>query len=193
MLIKRRMNKKGQMTLLLILLVLGLFVAVVFLLVGGIVMVRINNALDQDIDVGQVNLADINADTFGHATTMYLNNADWWGICLIFGMVLGIFLSAYILRNQYAKWMIILDIFIIVAVFMIALYMSSTYQTLLDALANVGEDFLEAYTPKTSLFFLNLPIFIPIIGVIAMVLSHSSIPKRREERLQEGGYLQGSY
>ncbi|GAH85610.1 unnamed protein product, partial [marine sediment metagenome] len=134
---------------------------------------------------------DVNADTFGQFNTMVINNADWWGMSLIFGMIIGLFLSSYILRGRLPKWGLILDIFIILFVFFISLYISSIYQTLLDSLASADITFLEDYVAKTSMFVLNLPIFVVIIGVIMMILFHSSIPKRTEERIQEGGFLRG--
>ena len=157
----------------------------------GVIVVNINNALNQDIDMGQTNLAEINAKTFGMFAMTYLNHADWWGMAIIIGMVIGLFLSAYIMRNTLPKWGIIIDIFIIVGMFILSLYISSSYSILLDSLNSAGETFLEVYTPRTSTFMINLPIFIVIIGVIMMVLFHSSIPRRSEERYQEGGYLRG--
>ena len=105
------------------------------------------------------------------------------GILSIFGMILGLFLSSYILRNTLPKWAIVLDIIIIVAVFIFALYLSSAYGSVMDGLASSGEFFLEDNLPKTSKFMLNLPIYVAIIGAIMMVLFHSSIPRKREEEL----------
>ena len=184
-------NKRGQMTIFMIILILACLFTVIFLLVGGIVAIKMNEALSQNITIGSVNLAEVNADTFGVYTTTYLNNADWWGLSIIFGMVMGLFLSSYFLRNKFPKWGLILDIFIIVAMFIVALYIASTYNLLLNTLSSAGEDFLEVYAPKTSMFVVNLHIFTVIIGVIMMVLFHSTIPRRTEERLQEGGFLQG--
>ncbi len=188
---RNNMNKKGQMSIFMIFLIFGLLAFTIMILVGGVIVVRINNDLNQDIDMGQVNLADLNADTFGVFATTYLNHADWWGICIIFGMILGLFLASYFMRDTLPKWGIILDIFIIIGMFILSLYISSSYSTLLDALSSAGENFLEVYTPRTSTFMVNLPIFIVIIGVISMVLFHSSIPRKKEERYQRGGYLQG--
>lgn len=189
--IMSKKNRRGQMSILAILLIAGLLGFLIFIFVGGVIVVKINNALNQDVEIGQVNLQNVTADTIGKVTTMYLNNADWWGVSVIFGMVLGIFISAYFLRGTVAKWGIILDIFIILALFFVSLYVSSTYKIILDAFATAGETFLEDYTPKTSIFMINLPIFIVVIGVIAMVLFHSSIPRKTEEAYQSGGYLQG--
>ena len=188
---KGRMNHKGQMTFFFFLIIVGVLAISIMLLVGGITTVKINEALDQNISLGQVNLADLNADTFGVVATTYINSADWWGIAAIFGMILGLFLSSYMLRNKFPKIGIILDILIIVAAFLFSTYISSTYRILLDSLASAGETFLEVYTPKTSLFILNLPIFSVIIGVIMMILFHSSIPNKPEERAMSGGSLQG--
>ncbi len=187
----KKKNKKGQSTIMMVVMLLFLFFAAILFLVGGITVVKINNALDIDLEVGQVNLAEVNALTFGKYQEMFLVNADWWGTSLIFGMVLGLFLSSYFLRGTFPKWGIVLDIFIILFIFLTSLYVSATYQILMDVMAGAGETFLEDYTPKFSMFILNLPVFVVIIGVIMMILFHSRIPKRTEDRIQQGGFLQG--
>ncbi len=184
-------NKKGQITIFMAFLVLGLLIGAIMLLVGGFAVFKMNEALDINISLGQVNLAEENAKTFGKFNEMFITSADWWGVSLIFGMVLGLFLSAYFVRGRFPKWGIILDIFIILFIFFISLYVSATYQTLLDGLAGAGITYLEDHVTKTSMFILNLPIFVVIIGVVMMILFHSSIPKRTEERIQQGGFLQG--
>jgi hypothetical protein len=187
------MHSKGQMTIFIAIFFLALLFGAILLVTGGMVVTKINNALDLDIDLGQVNLKDTNEETFGKVEEMYTNNADFWGMSLIIGLILGLFGASYFTRNTFPKWGIVLDIFILVAFFIFALYMSSTYQTTLDALASAEETFLEDETPKFSMFLLNLPVFVVIIGVVAMVLFHSSIPRKQEERIQQGGYLQGAY
>jgi len=184
-------NRRGQMTIFLILLLLLALFAVVVIFVGGLVIVKTNDALDINVSLGQVNLKTVNAQTIGQVADMYTNNADWWGIAIIFGMIFGLFISAYLFRNSVPKWVIVIDILIIVVTFIAAVYISSSYSILLDALATSGETFMEDYTPKTAMFVLNLPIFVVIIGVVMMVLFHSSIPRKREEEEQRGGLLQG--
>ncbi len=184
-------NKRGQSTLLMVILLVALFLGTILLLVGGLVTTQINSALDVNVSMGQVNLKDINAVTFGKFNEMVINNSDWWGMSLIFGMIFGLFLSSYLLRNRFPKWGIVLDIFIIMFVFFVSLYISSIYGTLLDALSSAGITFLEDHVVKTSMFVLNLPVFVVVIGVIMMILFHSSIPKRTEEKIQEGGFLRG--
>jgi len=184
-------NKKGQITIFIVFLLLGLLIGAIMLLVGGLVTSKINEALDINISLGQVNLAEENAKTFGKFNEMFITSADWWGMSLIFGMVLGLFLSSYFVRGRFPKWGIILDIFIILFVFITSLYISSSYQILLDSLASAGITYLEDNVAKTSMFILNLPVFVVIIGVVMMILFHGSIPRRTEERIQQGGFLQG--
>lgn len=188
------LNSKGQSTVFMVILIIISLLTVIFLFVGGLVVYKINDALSLNVSLGQVNLADTNAKTWGQLNQMYLVHADWWGLSIIFGMIAGLLLSAYFMRNKYPKWGIVLDIFMIFACFIVSLYVKSSYQTLLDALNTAGEPFLETYVAKTSMFVLNLPIFVVIIGVLMMILFHSSIPRRTEEGYsdyQGGGYLQG--
>lgn len=184
-------NKKAQSTMLIVILIIGVFFASIILLILGLVSTSMNSALDQDIELGQVNLAEVNSNTFGKFNDMVVDNADWWGVSVIFGMILGLFLSSYFLRNTFPKWGIVLDIFIIITMFVVSLYMSSSYQLLLDGLAQSGLTFLEDSVTSTSMFMLNLPVFVVIVGVMMMILFHSAIPRRTEERIQQGGILRG--
>lgn len=162
----------------LILLILVSIGVVLFLFIGGVIITKTYNALNQDVDIGQVNLANLTSQTFGVYYTTYLNQADWWGSGVIFGMILGLMISAFVTRGRFPKAGLILDIGIIIAFFILSIYISNSYETLAISLNNAGETFLDDYAPKTSNFILNLPIYTVIIGVICMILFHSPIPKR---------------
>lgn len=185
-----RGNRGGQITLLLFFGIFIVFAGVMFLLVVGITSSKINDALDQDIAVGQVNLQTINSQTYGVFHSTLINNADWWGAGLIFGVILGIFLSAFLTRRLAKKVGIVIDIFVIFAFFLFSLYLRKVYSLIVDAFTGAGEPFLEATLPNTSSFLLNLPVYVVIVGVIAMVLFHSSITTKQEE-LVGGGSFQG--
>lgn len=193
MLIGLKKNKRGQLTWLILPVLIVLFIAMIGFLVVGIVSSKINDTLNQDIQLGAVNLAEVNAQTFGMFNYMLMRHADWMGVCVIFGLILGLFLSAYITRNRFPKWGLILDIFLIFAIYILALYLKSTYQLILDSFSGIGESFLENSMPKSSMFMLNLPIFTVIIGAIMMILFHSSIPKKEEEANFERNYFPGQY
>lgn len=174
-------NKKGISTIYLFIGIFILFSFVITLIVIGSFAVHFNESLDKNITIGQVNLKTINEQTVGQFNTMVLNNADWWGTSVIFGMVLGLFLVSYFTRNKFPKITIILDIFFIFIAFIISLYLSKAYLTIVTSLTSAGETFAQVHLPKTSFFILNLPIFIVIIGTIMMVFFHSSIPRRQEQ------------
>jgi hypothetical protein len=184
-------NKKGQMTVAIFMLLFVVFAAAILIFTAGTALIEINAAVNQSIQIGQVNLQNISEQTIGIATTSFLNNADWYGIATIFGMIIGLFLASYFMRNRYPKMLVIFDILIIFSAFLISLYLTSTYRLILDTLSSAGRPFLETYTPRTSIFILNLPIFSVIVGVIMMVLTHSSIPNKFTTSALPGGKLQG--
>jgi len=175
-------NKKGMSTIFILYGFLILFMGVIFIIVLGTFSVNMEKALSQNISIGQVNLKEVSDDTFGKFNTMVLDNADWWGIAIIFGMVLGLFLASYFTRDSFPKITIVLDIFMIFVAFIFSLYLSAIYSTLVTTLTTAGETFAETYLPKTSFFILNLPLFTVIIGVVMMILFHSNIPRKSEEQ-----------
>jgi hypothetical protein len=179
--VDERMNKKGISTMFLLYGIIFIFFGVVLLIVFGTVITNMNTALDQNVTIGQVNLKTINEGTFGQFNTMVVNNADWWGTALIFGMVLALFLVSYFTRNSFPKIGIIFDMFLIFATFILSLYLSAAYSTLVTALTSAGQTFAEVNLTNTSFFILNLPLFTAVIGVVMMVLFHSGIPRRPEE------------
>lgn len=174
-------DKKGQTTIFILGGILIVFIGVIMLILFGIFSTNLNESLSQDIDVGQVNLKTVSDQTIGKFNTMVVNNADWWGTGIIFGMVLALFLVSYFSRGTFPKIAIILDIFFILVAFIFALYLSAAYNQVVVALTSAGETFAEVSLPNTSYFILNLPLFTAIIGVIMMVLFHSSIPRKSEE------------
>lgn len=178
---KRMMNKKGQVAIFLFLGLLLIFIGAIVIIVLGFFSTNLNSALDIDVDLGQVNLKTLNAQTIGQFNLMVVNHADFWGLAIIFGMILGLFGGAYFTRNSSPKVGIILDIFIIVLVFLFSLYIRAIYSSVVTALSSAGQTFAIEHLIGTNFFILNLPIFVAIIGVIAMVIFHSSIPKKVEE------------
>jgi len=75
-----------------------------------------------------------------------------------------------------------------VVVYIVAVVISNSYETLLNASVGVISQF-EGSMPKTSNFLLHLPRYVVIIGAVAMILFYSTIPKRENE--QEINYQEG--
>ena len=125
-------NKKAQTTMAIFFGIFLVFFVIIYFFIFGTTMLHVNTALSQNLSLGQVNLAEINAQTFGVFAISIMNNADWWGLGTIFGMVLGLLMSAYFLRGRFPKFGLILAIFLIIAIFIFALYMRSTYLNLME-------------------------------------------------------------
>lgn len=178
---KKIKNKKGQMTVFLLFGILLMFVLLLFFIIGGTVISKINDSLSQNITLGQTNLKTVSDSTFGKFNSMFVLHGDFIGLAIIFGMILGLFLSSYFLRNKFPKFGVIFDIFLIITAFIISLYIKAVYSTLVVTLGDAGLSFAQDNLTNTSNFILNLPIFIPIIGIIMMILFHSSIPRKQEE------------
>ncbi len=174
-------NKRGQTTIFILGGILVVFIGVIILIVFGVFSTNLNESLSQNISVGQVNLQTVSDQTIGQFNTMVVNNADWWGTGIIFGMVLALFLTAYFARGTFPKIAIILDIFFIFVAFLFSLYLSAAYNQVVVSLTSAGQTFAEVSLPNTSYFILNLPLFTAIIGVVMMILFHSSIPRKSEE------------
>lgn len=174
-------NNRGQVTMALIVGLIIIFLGALVLIVIGIVSTNINSALDQDVDIGQVNLATVNAQTFGQFNTMVVNNADFWGMGLIIGMILGIWAGAYFTRNSFPTLGIIIDLGFIFLCFLVSLYIRAAYSDVVIALSGAGQSFAVDSLTNTNYFILNLPIFIAIIGVVAMIIFHMKLPPKAEE------------
>lgn len=175
------MNNKGQATMFLLVGLLIVFIGVLVLIVIGFFSVNLNNALDQNVSVGQVNLKTVNSQTIGKFNEMVINNADWWGLGLIFGMILGLWAGAYFTRNTFPLLGIFIDIGIIFISFLVSLYLRAIYSDVVISLNGAGQTFAIDYLQKTNFFVLNLPIFIAIIGIVTMVIFHMKIPQKSEE------------
>ena len=173
------MNKQGLAVMYLFLFVFIVFFFAIFLGLSLFGFNQINDALDRDVDVGQVNLQTINSQTFGQMNTGFVNNADLIGIVVLLMMSVAMILSGYFLGSKYPKLFIATDILILVFVFILAVYISQVYETFINS-----TDLFELYIddiPKTSKFILNLPSIVGTLGALIMIFSYAGIRKKGDE------------
>lgn len=182
--LKNIRNNKGQGTIqLFVYLFFFLFIAI-FLGVIVFFVSQMDNALDQNITVGNVNLQDINNKTFGQISDGLSSSADNLGVILLLGMSFLLVLNAYFFSSNN-KLFIIADFFIIFFAFILSVYISQSYQTIATASST-----LSVYTdtiPNTSKFILNLPYITSILGGLIMLVSY--IKLRRDDN--QGGDVLG--
>lgn len=146
-----------------------------------LIFVTFDSALDVDIAVGQVNLQTVNNQTLGQVTGGFVDQADNIGIAIIFGTVLTMLFSAFFFSKNESKIWIVIDIFILVFAFILAVYVSQTYDTLINASAYL--DVFINDIPNTSKFILNLPLYVGGAGALMMILSYAGL--RRQQQIQE--------
>lgn len=172
-------NKKGLATINMPEFLVYTLIGVIFFGVFGLVFYWTNFSLNQNVTIGQVNLATINAQTFGKMNTAFIANADYYGMAVLFGMLGSMFLIAYLTRGKNHKLLIILDIVILFICYIASVYLSNSYETLINSTSYL--DYFTSNMPKSSIFILRLPTIISIVGVILMVLNYSGIPKFNNE------------
>jgi hypothetical protein len=183
-------NKRGITYNIFYIIALMIF-GVILLGILGFIFHSIRGALNQNEMIGQVNLSNVSESTFGVFDDALNNNLDLYGLLLIFGMIGGLLTASFVMRGKWNKLLIVVDLILMIAVYIMAVVISNSYETLLIASNGVISQF-EGSMPKTSNFLLHLPRYCVIIGVVCMILFYSSIPRREDEQqpisYQEGGY-----
>lgn len=173
------MNKKGLATVNMFLYVFGVFFGIVFLGIIVFIFTQVTTVLRTDIDVGQVNLKNVTDDSLGKITDGLADNADNLGIMLILGMALMMIMNGYYFGSRNNKIWLVIDFFILIFVFILAVYMSQTYETLINSTTLLSEIFIDTI-PKASKFVLNLPSIVATLGALIMIFSYAGINRDEE-------------
>ncbi len=138
--------------------------------------------LDPSIaDVGQVNMTSATEDTIGRINTSMLSYANIISIFFLFAMVIAMFFLAYLTRDQNPAVFFIIDIIVIIFAYILAVYVSNSYETILGVLP--FSSIFSANMSYATSFLLLLPRITVITGVITMIISYSAIPKTKEEEV----------
>lgn len=173
------MNKKGQT-------VVNLFTLIAVALTFGIILGSflfffdtLDTALGNNLIAGQVNLSNASSQTVGKINTGFVNGADLIGIFFLFGFVLAIMISGFVMRNETPKLLFMVDFILIIFAYILAVYISNAYESILAVLP--FSDLMLANLNNTSRFVLFLPQITVITGFVTMILTYSGIPRSRDE------------
>lgn len=183
-LINFNFNKKGLATIGVFTFIFMVFIWILFLGILVFIFNQTATSLDIDVDLGQVNLGEIVQDTFGKLNEGLLSGADTIGLVIIFGMIITMFANAYIFRGEYPRLFLIIDIILLVFAYILSVYISNTYEILINASSTLNV-FIDTL-PKASTFILRLPTYVGVIGAIIMILSYSGFPRETEEEIIVG-------
>lgn len=172
-------NNKAQTTVPVFTLIIISFVLVIilgtFLFFFGI----IDNAFAGDIIAGQVNVTESSSDTFGKINTAFLNTSDLIGIFFLFGVIFAILINGFLMRNSTIKLMFMIDFLLIIFAYILAIYISNTYETILTFLPFT--DLIVSNLNRSSRFVLFLPQITVVVGFITMILTYAGIPRTRDQ------------
>lgn len=173
------MNKKGLTTVQTFLFIFFGFLGIVFLGLAVLSFNIININLGQDVMIGQVNLQNATNQTFGKISNGFIDNADNMGVILLLGMALLMIGQGYVVGKKWPKAWIVVDIFILVFAVLGAVYISQTFNTLINSTSyfNVFGDNL----PNSSAFILNLPYISAILGILIMIFTYSGINREGDQ------------
>jgi len=175
-------NKKGSSVGILFFIIIA---SVTIIIVGGVLVYGLNQIVlgltSTNSMVGAVNLTTATQQTLGQINTALINNANLYGVILIFGMFLGMMIGGFVIRDKFPKILFVFDIFILIFAYIIAVYLSNAYETAITSIP-----FSSIYTgtmPTASAFVLKLPFISLIAGAITIILSYSAIPRNKEEQI----------
>ena len=185
------MNKKavqGPVTIQMFLFLFAAFFLILFLGLYVFAFNLVNDNLSVDIEVGQVNLKNVTDSTFGQINTALTNNADILGMVLLLMMSVMMMINGFFLGRDNSKLWIIGDIFILIFVFILSVYIAQIYDTFINATTTL--DVFINDLPKSSKFIINLPIYVATIGALIMIVSYSAINSREEGQPDVLGFSQ---
>lgn len=177
------MNKRGLATLQIISMLFWFTFVVMFLGIGLFGFNQVNDVLDVDVDIGQVNLRDINADTFGALNSAFAVNADSIGLVILLGMSLLMIMNGFIFGDKNKLW-IPIDLLVLVFCFIFSVYIAQIYDIFINS-TSLFSLFIDDL-PKSSAFILNLPKIVATLGTLIMIFTYA-FPGKREEQLNAIG------
>ncbi len=176
-------SKKGFATLMLVFFV---FISFFLLIVLGTFFFGFelfDDTLSKiNVTIGHQNFTQEYNKTLGRGFNAALNTIVASSIALLLGMVIVMLLVAYKFRSD--NYILIpLDIFIIILALIVAVYLSSAF----DSFININSTFLDIYSIDlqiASRFLLNLPMVVTITGALIMLANYLPLKKREPNVLQ---------
>lgn len=133
------------------------------------------------LTVGDVDFHTTYQETIQPGFSAILRTLSTVALGTILGMIVVMLIMGYKLQEN--RLWILFDIFIILVAFIVAVYISQSFDTVISS----NGEFFEIYSGQFSLpsrFLLNLPIYIPIIGIFIMLATYAT-KKRREPNVFE--------
>ena len=163
-------NKKGAMMDIYIWLIMIFVWAIFFgLWVYGFGEIT-DGFLDSDIKVGNQNVSDIANDSLGTINRLQNGAIELLGVGMIIAFALSIWISNYLVKVNPV--FIVVYIFIAATGIMFSVYLSNSYETLMET-QPLGDTFISF--AALSFMMLNLPLITTVVSVFGMIFLFAGI------------------
>lgn len=163
-----------------VMLLVGIFVAFIFLLTLGIgvyVAVTADTAFNSiNLTIANHTFTDVYDDTLGQGVNAFIDQADLWGMFLLFGMVILMVICGFIF-NDNRKLMLIVELAILIIVFIVAGVLQFSYNQVIQASPELLDVYSNSLT-KSSTFMLSLPFIVPIVWMLMMWVVYGRFKKK---------------
>ena len=166
-------NKKGQSIFDII-----IFMVIVFLLVIGFVLFKFvfNTVSNRMASIqtpanSPINITDISDKTFG-LMNIGFNQLNLIGLVIIFGMIINIFVSNFMVKSHPAFFFIYIGITFLAVI--LSVFLSNSFEALMSnsALSSTFADF-----PALVYVMLYLPIWVTVIGFMGALFLYIGITR----------------
>ena len=153
------MNKKGVISIPIVILLL--FVAVVILFVSSFIFSEFKGIVSTEPAFNNTEVQSTLTDT---ETALF--NVDNTIFFLFIGFVVFLIISSYLIRTNPIFMVIMVILLFLITIF--AFIISNTYQGLIEGGGTFGSFSLTHY-PKTNFIFTNLPLLFFIVDIFALI------------------------
>lgn len=165
-------NKRGQLTLMIIFLVIAALGAMIVLGLSSWVFTIMDDQLRSiDFEIGNISWNETYNQSLGRGLeAASTTSPQIISIGLLFGMIIAMMFVGYYSRSRSKLW-ILLDVGVII----VAEILANLAVTSFLALMNITPELLDVYSNTLSggsKFIINLPVIIPIVGVLIMIMTN---------------------
>ena len=175
-------NKQGGLTDLFIFMIIGfvlVLILVVMMYIGNLTADQLHESMDgMDLGDGRGNNASQVIDNTMGRTNASFQSFYWISVLLLFGMIIAIFISSYMVTTKPIFF--IPYIFLVIIAIIVSVGIANAYIEL-SSNATLSGTF-SGFT-GANWFLSNLPIVITIVGFIGGIIMFSRMGSR-----EEGGY-----
>lgn len=176
------MDKRGMGLLPIMAFVFLCFFAVLFL---GVFLYGLGLFDDSmqglNILINGQNFTQIYQQTTGQGVDAIFAVADTAAIALLFGMIIVMMAVGYFWGDETKKLWILADIFIIIVVFVISVYLQIYFTTFINSSVFAASEVFTADLEMSSTFMAKLPFIVPIAGVLIMIATYG-LSRRKQDK-----------